>query len=313
MDILSVKFPDILNLDPSDSKKVSLSKFTQCLDIILSNVKDEKICNLSSSFISDYYISIDFTTFQYKIPNNLYNKLEICKSDLDIRFYIIPLLLILNPKDSHSNVLIIDNYNKTIELYEPHGLNHPSSFDVETHIKNIIKIILKNKIDMKFKNVHYSCPIGFQKKQATVNYTSGHCVAWTLFFIHLKLINISKSSDEIITYLNNYSNEDIDTLIRKYITFVENQTTIENKTIIRKSADFGFNFKLSDKEVFYAKKNIKNLVEKYISHLNANTNQYHQFNDTNSLLEEFIVYSKFSFFETVYFKTLEDYFKNKSI
>lgn len=311
MDILSVKFPDMLSLEPSNSKKLSLSKFSQYLDNILSNLKDEKVCNLSSNYISDYYISIDFTTFEYKIPNNLYDKLEKCKIDTTIRFYIIPLLLVLSPFDSHANVLIIDNFNKTIELYEPHGANHPSDFDIELHIKNIIKIVLKSKIDMNFKNVHYACPIGFQKKQASVNYTSGHCVAWTLLFIHLKLINIYKTSDEIIQYLNNYSNDDIDLLIRKYITLVENQTNIEYKDIIRKPSDFGFKFKLSEREMFYAKNNIKNLVYKYISHLDSNNNQYYQFDDTQKLLKQFIIYSKFDFFEDIYFKTIESHFKQK--
>lgn len=313
-----IVLPDILDLEPSESKKLSLIKFTQHLDTILSGIKDVQICNLSSKFISDYYITIDFMTFKYTVPINLHEQLDKCKLKREIRFYIIPLILKFSEDNSHANVLIVDNLHKTIELYEPHGKQFSPGknvflFNIELHIKNLIKIILDRRINFIFKNVHYACPIGFQARQSKINYESGHCVAWTLFFINIRLINLFKSSEEIIHYLNvSLSDTEIDLLIRKYITLIENETLLENKKYINEYYDI----KLSEHEESNIKKNIKEKINTYLKHQDFNINKYggvNYFTDIQKLFNEFIIYSKFNFFHELYFKTLENFKLQKTL
>lgn len=298
---MEVNLPDILSLQPSNSEKLSLRKFTQYLDTILFSIRDTKVCNLSSKFLSDYYITIDFTTFNYKIPVKLNDQLKECQlSNVDLQFYIIPLVFTFE-KDSHANVLIIDNYKKTIELYEPHGLiTNIHNFDIKTHINNLISIILPKRKHFYFKNVHQVCPIGLQKRQSKVNPKSGHCVAWTLFFINVRLINLFKTSEEIIEYFNTFTDNNIDLLIRKYITLIENQTIVEHK----KYTNEYYPVRLSINEMNTIKNKIKEKTQEYFNKMRNNSNLY----DIQKIFSEFIIYSKFDFFHEIYFKTIEQFF-----
>lgn len=309
-----VILPDIQKLEPSISKKVSLSKFTQHLDTILSEINNASICNLSSLFISDYYIVIDFASLNYTIPVNFIKKLNDCKSNKEIRFIIIPIVLSFFDKSSHTNVLIVDNFNQSIELYEPHGIRYSGKelqFDIERHIIHLHNIILDKKIKYSFKNVHAVCPLGLQFRQSKVSRDSGHCVAWSLFFINVKLLNLSMNSEEIIHNLNEFSDIELDLLIKKYITLIENETERENKI----HTNIYYQLKLSEKEEANIKMLIKEKINKYLEYLDNNQLKRHHngepisfsFDTVSKLFNKFIIYSKFSFFHELYFKTIEDY------
>jgi len=303
--------PDILNIMPSESNKVSLKKFSQYFDKIMNDtVKDkDNTCTLFSHFISDYYITIDFTTFKYIIPNHIIDRLNDCKSKNNIHYYIIPLVLKLNEKESHANVLIVDNLRKTIELYEPHGIqftsNDPSLlFDFEYHIKNLISIILHRRSHFIFKNVHNKCPIGLQVKQSKVS-RSGHCVAWVLFFVHTRLLNLDKTSDDLIRYFDAFNPETLNLYIRKYTALIESET-LETKKYTK---DSYIDFTLNYKELEHVKNTITNNINQYLTSLNSNYRSVTFNNDIKNIFNKFIIYGKFQFFDDLYFKTIETYFK----
>jgi hypothetical protein len=311
----NINIPDILNKVPSTSDKVSLEKFAQYFDKILEKTKKKNTCVLNSHFISDYYITIDFTTFKYIIPDHIINKLKECNVDSNIKYYIIPLILKLNDSDSHANVLIINNITKTIELFEPHGSNFLSNdpslnFDYLYHIRNLIKYILHSKNDFKFKNVHPTCPytgftgLGLQTKQ--VQYSrSGLCVAWILFFIHTRLLNLDKAPEDIIIFFNNFDSEKLDLYIRKYTALIESETV----EIKKYHKDYTIDFILHEDEIKKIIINIKKNVNDYLSHVNQNINQVKVYDDIKQIFKKFIIYSKFDFFDNLYFKTIERYFR----
>lgn len=306
--------PDISNIIPSESNKVSLKKFAQYFDKIMNDTVKEKdnTCTLFSHFISDYYVTIDFTTFKYIIPNHIIDKLNDCKSKRNINYYIIPLVLNLSQTESHANVLIVDNIKKTIELYEPHGIkfstNDPSLlFDFEYHIKNLISIILHRRSHFIFKNVHNKCPIGLQIKQSKVS-RSGHCVAWVLFFIHTRLLNLDKSSDDLIEYFDEFEPETLNLYIRKYTGLIESQT-LETKKYTK---DAYIDFTLNNMELDHVKNTIINNINQYLSNMNSSYKSTSFTNDIKHIFNKFIIYSKFEFFDELYFKTIETYFKYKN-
>ena len=315
-----MNIPNIINLQPSKSNKVSLEKFAQYFDRILQETNTNNTCVLYSHFISDYYITIDFTTFRYIIPNLIIERLNNCKTNRTIHYYIIPLILKFNDSDSHANVLIVDNIKKSIELYEPHGskfsTNDPSLlFDIPFHIKNLIKYILHRRTHFTFINVHESCPIGLQIKQVTATTNSGHCVAWVLFFIHTRLLNLDKTSKNIIDYFNNFTPQKLDLYIRKYTTLIESQTL----EIKKYTKDTYVNFTLSNNELVNVKNNIKNYINEYFTLASLNDLQSRasarQGDEPTihmkNIFNKFIIYSKFDFFDDIYFSTVEKFF-NKS-
>jgi hypothetical protein len=306
--------PNFKDLQPSKAQKLSLEKFAKYMDKIfledLTSVHPELgTCTLYSHFISDYYITIDFINFTYVIPNHIIDKLYECKTNRTIRFYVLPIMLKFNEKDSHANVLIVDNKTKTIEMYEPHGskfLSKDIFYDLEYHIKGLISHILSRRTHFIFKNVHYKCPIGFQTKQAKFDKATGHCVAWTLFFIHVRLYNLDLNTTQIIDIFDKFEPEKLDTYIRQYMTLIEKET----KNIKKFYKDSYIKLKLTPKEEEYVKKLIKQKVKEYFNNLDINIKSYSgiQFHEVNKIFKEFINYSTFDFFHNLYFKTVEEYF-----
>lgn len=316
--------PDFRNLEESDEKKLSLSKFAKYMDKLFLNYLTTihptlHKCTLYSHYISDYYITIDFNILKYVIPRPIYEKLKICKATPSIRFYVIPLILQLNEKDSHANVMIVDNKLKTIELYEPHGSKFSSKhiiFDLETHIRNLIPIISSSRSHYKFINVHNQCPTGFQTKQHSLDKNIGHCVAWTLFFIHIRLYNLNKSSFELISYFNKYPIKKLDSYIKKYMTLIDNETKNVKKTY----RDVYYDFNLTSDELNKAKELIIEKVHKYLNNVKLLVSREYT-PDANKLalehyvkkiFREFIVFSKFDFFDKLYFQVINNFFNKQN-
>lgn len=310
-----ILLPNFKDLPKSTANKLSLDKFAKYMDKIfledLTSLHPELgTCTLYSHFISDYYITVDFNTFNYVIPNHISDKLHECKTNRNIRFYVLPIMFKFNEKDSHANVIIVDNKTKTIEMYEPHGsrfLSKDIFYDLEFHIRNLISHILSRRTHFRFKNVHYKCPIGFQTKQSKLRPDIGHCVAWTLFFIHVRLYNLDLSTSQIIEYFDTFEAEKLDTYIRQYITLVDKETKEHTKFY----KDSYINFTLNPKEEQHVKELIKQKVKLYFDNLDTNINSYSglPFHDVNNLFKEFIKYGKFDFFHNLYFKTVEDFFQ----
>lgn len=109
----NVLLPNLYLANPSKSTYLSEDVFVKYFDVILlKNLKltpdnSLNICPFKSVYITDYFITLDFVNFTYKIPETLYESIERCKLS-NTRFYIIPLRLNLNYKSAHSNLIIVD-------------------------------------------------------------------------------------------------------------------------------------------------------------------------------------------------------------
>lgn len=299
--------PNFKDLPESSSDKVSLEKFAKYMDKIFLNQDSKDTCILFSHFISDYYISVDYTTLQYIIPSHIRRKLVECKST-NTRFFILPIMFKFNEKDSHANVLIVDNKTNTIELYEPHGskfLSYDIIFDNQTHVQELVSIILSRQSSYKFINVHDKCPIGLQTKQTSVNKTAGHCVAWTLFFIHVKMYNLHKTSEELIDFFDKFDVNKLNSYIKKYITLIENET----KDIKKRDKEDYHHFQLTPKEQENAKKLIVYKVTKYLESIDKSKNIE---KDIQNIFNEFIIFSRYDFFHSIFFRVANHFFKRKS-
>lgn len=290
--------PNLIGIDPSESSYLTSDIFTHYFDKIIYDsiiLNTNSVCNTQSNSLSDYFIVINFIDFTYKVPNNLIKSLKKCNKDT--RFYIIQLKLVFDYQSAHSNVIIIDNLNKTIELFEPHGKQYGNSlYNIEYHIKKLLINLFPSFSNYTFRNVQSSCPIGVQSLQNIINPKSGHCLAWSLLFTQIKIQNLLVSTDSIINFLLKIDN--IDLYMRKYIGFLELYTMF----IPKKETDINYEIQLLPEEILIIGKRITYLINLY---KNDNTN------NKESIFQELIGYHKFKDFDKLFFKNIDQNKKRK--
>lgn len=132
---------------------------------------------------------------------------------------------------AHSNLLLIDNDNKTIEYFEPHGLNLTHTSASVVSINNIVyRTVLQAfpfVAQYSFTNASNSCIIGVQTLQNFVDGDAGHCLAWSLFFLLMRLLNHKLSlnhetlSEYIHRFLVSLPAVQLDDMVRRFITYVK--------------------------------------------------------------------------------------------
>ena len=298
----SIMLPNLKLVNESRSIYLREDLFTMYFDNIISNTFNKNInniCLFTSKYVSDYFIEIDFLNFTYKISKRLINSLETCKENMDIRFYIIPLKLIFNYTDAHSNIIIIDNQEQRIEFFEPHGDYFQGNvpYDIETYIKKLINLLFPIRTVLyQFINVHQSCPIGLQSKQGMVNPESGHCLAWSLLFINTRLNNLTLTSEDIINYYSNqFDNYDLDIYISRYIGFLEKN----NEIVTKHYPSYKYKIELLETDKQRITERISALVNQYLYVKRAN--------ERENIMKELMSYHNFPKFNELFFYNINKY------
>lgn len=306
--------PNLHLSKPSKSTYLSEDIFVKYFDVILlKNLEilpnnSFKICPLKSLYITDYFVTLDFVDFNYNIPNIMRLSIQSCESS-NVRFYIIPLRLNLNYKSAHSNLIIVDTQLHTIEFFEPHGNKFGSQYElpynIEKHIKKLIDTLFPiRSIFYDFRNVQNSCPKGLQAKQNSVDSKSGHCLAWSLLFIHLRILNLMYDTSHIIDYLHKNSDADLDLYIKRYIGYLENSSTRLETKLYPSSK---LSMQLSHDELSNIKNRIKFLLLHYTDLSTISDKTPSDFIKINKYFEELISYHKIKYFDNMFFKYFNKY------
>lgn len=314
----NIILPNLNLAEPSKSSYLSEDIFVKYFDVILLrnlqtfNDSSLNMCPLKSMYITDYFITLDFVNFTYKIPEILKISIESCKMT-NTRFYVIPLRLNIN-KSAHSNLIIIDTQFNTIEFFEPHGNKFNGSeyelpYNIEKHIQYLIEKLFPIKsLFYNFKNVQNSCPRGLQAKQNSINPNSGHCLAWSLLFIHLRILNLVYDTDYIIDYLHKNTPEQLDLYIRRYIGYLENTSHLLEKKLY---PTVKYNMLLSEEELENIKNRIKYLLVNYTDLSLTIDKTPEDFVNINKYFEELISYHKIKNFDNIFFKYFNKYALNE--
>lgn len=193
----------------------------------------QKLTNISE-FLSiiaknnDCYVD-DNLTIEYNIKTrnikSLYSTLEYFKNKIyqnkNKRFIAITFNVQLITF-SHANIILIDNQNKNIEFFEPHGHKEEDS-TLEgvkgaylQKSKSIKKFIDKVLPDYKFINVsEIFKQEGFQMKYDSRH---GYCVTWSILYAHYRLLNPDIKLDVIIQYIYYYITT---SKLLRYAKFIE--------------------------------------------------------------------------------------------
>ena len=313
----NIILPNLKQVIPSESLFLREDIFSKYLDKIIFDAFQHygnQMCLFKSVFYTDYFITIDFVDFIYKIPNVLLSKIKQCIANPSVRFYVIPLRLNLTYKDAHSNVVIVDNYYKTIEFFEPHGsvfmgFQVPKPYNIENHVKILLSRLFPIKSQYyTYKNVQNNCPrgLGLQSQQSIINPQSGHCLAWSLLFIHVRINNLFLSTDYIMNYFNKqFTPIDLDIYMRRYIGLLEASTYNITKTI----PNFKYSLNLSPQEKLLISERITTLTKQYLLELNTDKNK----TIINNIFEELISYHKYPQFNDIFFKNVNEFIQSLHI
>lgn len=294
------------------------------------NVK-QKICFNKSFYNDDYFIDINFIDYKYNIPDHFITKGLECRFDPNIRYYILPIRLRFS-QIAHANVIIIDTLFKTIEFFEPHGKmftgmsqEDPIKYNIEKHISNILNIFFKLLMfkdddisKYTFLNVQNCIKLdlpeipgfeipeilgfeGVQTMQSKVDDKSGHCLAWSLLFIHIRLYNLHLQADDIMNFfILNFTPKEIDVYIKRYITYIENLLP-QDFTI--KSYRYDYNMQLKENEKQLIESSIITHIENFINVIIDDNKQLKNINDINErkiLLKNILKYRNYYDFDRVF-------------
>ena len=198
----------------------------------------------------DYPYKLDFSNFEinwYPVvifyPSYLDKKLEEYKIKIKNkknvkRYIVIPISIELSSGNSHANILLIDNIDKEISRFEPHGSSSPDGFYFN---EKLLDSNLKNKFINVFTNYKYRKPktylpnIGFQSLEnlmtnrcKKIGDPNGFCAVWCIWWVYQRI---------------KYSNLDLKTLSEKLI----NQLKIDKIVIPEMIRNFSNNIsKLRD-------------------------------------------------------------------
>ena len=201
-----------------NSKILTIPYFIQTLnykskqDLLLNMSNNEKnIINYLKSFYINYnswlpHIILWKNKYNYWIDPNLNDFLKNSKS---INFIYIKLSVYLldNTNTRHANVIIVDNFNKIVERFEPYG---EMIFNNSNDINQMIQTHIANPLQYKFLFVQ-PYP-GFQSRSdeyARYNKTygdpMGYCLAWSFLYLEIKMELFKiKSNINPIDFINWY-------------------------------------------------------------------------------------------------------------
>ena len=126
------------------------------------------------------------------------------------RDYNILMINITTEEGNHANIAMVNNVNKTIEFFEPHGYRRNKNSEI-AGIKGIynkkIKLLTKYFKDLlpshSFINVtDFNKETSFQTLLDPEE-NSGFCVTWCILFIHYRLLNPHALVSRLIERMHN--------------------------------------------------------------------------------------------------------------
>lgn len=301
--------PVVKDYPETTEDHLSDNMFAKYIDVLLFNnllsLLGPNMCEIYSKYLTDYFVTLDFVNFKYKVPTILRMSIDKCKNSFE-RFYILPLRLYFHV-GCHSNIIIIDNEKRTIEFFEPHGnmfsgIGHKLPYNIQHHIRNLLASLFPLRYHLyEFINTQ-SCKIGIQTKSLK-NPSGGYCLAWSILIIHLRMLNISVSTKEITEHLLKKNPQELDTYIKRYISYLGKETSlIDSKLRPTSCAHIIF----SNDEKNNIKTHIEFLVSRYKTLSSISNKTPEQEKDLCMYFEELITYRKCEGFHDIFFNLLKN-------
>lgn len=276
----TIVLPKLQNYPLSNRMFLDESRFSDYLDTLLFNINvtsgdSRRVCHIIVSNIQEYFLQLNLLDNTIKISSSLMLQIMDCLNPVHTnytRLIVIPIKLIFSnskfiyPTDletqeldtsslytAHSNVIIIDNISRTIEFYEPHGIALQHPYGTFNNISDILQNYIQHTFNLytyTFVNAASICPLGAQNLQSIVNNGSGHCLAWSLYFIFLRILNVNYKPVTFKTTLQtlheyvttHYTPIQLDIIIRQFMAFIDSldltQTKLLDNYMIERASNY---------------------------------------------------------------------------
>lgn len=281
-----LKYPNVTKYNSSEKIFLDNISYVNYIDTIF---RKQNICTIKLNEINEYFIKINIGELTYSISNKFENYLHKCKENKKIQFYIIPISLnfpntfesnTLYNSTGHANVIIIDTINGIIEFFEPHGTYYKGNnviYNTQLIIHTVISQILPLNNQYIFENVFQSCPyFGIQQNDS-------YCLAWSLFYTELRILNPLKKSKDIIYILSEWERNYTLEYIKKYITYIQDKS-VYRKNLIYNSVQENKIGKIiyKDSIPMFKPLQLDNIIikETLINRINVLLREYIKINDT---------------------------------
>lgn len=169
------------------------------------------------------------------IPSDFVERIQLCEDDKSKRFIFCFLTLVNNKigekETSHANVIMIDLQDRSVDLFEPHGLNTKYDQD-ELHEQLEELFIDKLGFRVFFKATDFCPKISFQTLQQREQKMlstdpGGFCQTWSIWWVYYRLKHadsdltrkqlVEQAIDDTYAGMTNF--------IRKYAKFIANERT----------------------------------------------------------------------------------------
>lgn len=335
--------PNLDNFELSNINALDDSTFSECLDLLLFNFNilsqaGGKVCTMFFNKIEEFFIHLNLITFKIDISYDTIIQIQNCIHNNPNSIIILPVRLdFLNIKEkydmsietstqqldgrgnqqeqniyaAHSNLIIIDNNSKTIEFYEPHGITLGHTYSNFIDISNILERFLKTSFphinNYSFINISNRCPIGAQSLQGVYNTSAGHCLAWSLYFIMIRLLNfnfipIGKNTSETINEIITKENpKQIDSTIRRFLKYIELLGVLPFR-VMRHVNKYDLQYFIENKTLIETR--LRNLIKLYF----MNSMFYKR--DFKLIFEEIISYKDLPNYHEIFIDELNKHYNN---
>jgi hypothetical protein len=228
--------------------------------------------------INKIFITWDLDEEKLIVPENYEKMFEMCQSSKKVRF-VCSMVNLLSKQEGHTNGILYDKNDNTIEIYEPYGNTEIVKNKYQRFYLEITKYF---KEKLKVSNIYLPsdfCPIqGHQELQTNEKQThtldpKGFCAAWSLWWIDYRLKNADiKSSrkqlyDESMKILEK-SEESLTKFIRNYADFICKEVQTIKDKVIKKHCKNHNNYQWYEITLFQSENRFNEISKQQIKLIN---------------------------------------------
>ena len=151
--------------------------------------------------------------------------------------FVIFVINVMTNEGNHANVALVNNHNKTVEFFEPHGHRKNKNSGIADFkglylekvkvLKKVFSVLLPRHV---FINSIDHCRKTSFQTEIDPDENTGFCITWCILFIHYRCLNPHVLLSKLIMYLSKIITS---TKLLKYAKLVEDtvKDTRPNKKI----------------------------------------------------------------------------------
>ncbi|NBU33901.1 hypothetical protein EB118_02150 [bacterium] len=314
-----IRIPYVQIYEATKRRSFTEDIFVEYLDVLFRRKTSRSVCSQKMSSSNEYFVQLDIPNLTVKMSHGLRERFKKCIQDEDKWYFIVPFhirfptfysassvgeddeLNLGSPSVGHSNTVLIDKSTQQIELFEPHGdrfRGHPIEINTKLLIHETVKKLFPFTQTYTFRSAFDTCNVAPQREDK-------YCLAWTLLYIELRLLNgnTKVSTETLFRQFNSIFISDAQRVvyIQKYITMVTERVK-DIRKVYNAYPDYMLPFPILDPFIpdniaftvrflalLYKYKTVSNEVER------------------KQILNEVVGYRRHSRFEKIFF----DFFNNK--